>query len=119
MRFIFHLLGIIFFIIWIAIGGVALFGVISLAKSQPWQMLSSINLSGLTNTVSNVGNVADVVQKIQANKGDAAAAYNSLSTTQQDCLKKELGSKTITDILAGVKIDPTPDLVLKAMKCVK
>ncbi|MCX6779203.1 MAG: hypothetical protein NTU97_03155 [Candidatus Magasanikbacteria bacterium] len=119
MRFIFHLLGIIFFVIWIAIGGVALFGVLTLAKTQPWQMLSSINLGGLTNTVGSVGNIADVVQKIQANKGDAAAAYNSLSTTQQDCLKKELGSQTITDVLAGKQIQPTPDLILKAMKCVK
>ena len=119
MRFIFHVLGIIYFVIWIAIGAVLLYGVLVFSKTQPWQMLNTGNWNGLVSTVNNVGNVADVIQKIQANKGDASAAFNSLNTVQQDCLKKELGSQTISDVLAGKQIQPTPDLVLKAMKCVK
>ena len=119
MRFIFHLLGIIYFAIWITIVGALLCLGLFLLKAQPWQALNGVNLSGLKNTVGSIGNVADVIQKIQTNKGDASAAYNSLTSSQQDCLKKQLGTQTINDVLSGKKIEPTPDLILKAMGCVK
>ncbi len=123
MRFIFHLLGIIYFAIWIAIGAALLIGIFALVKAQPWQMMGNLgNFNGvgsLMGAFGSAGNVADVIQKIQSNKGDIVAAFGSLPKSQQDCLRKELGNKLVDDALAGKTIDPTPDLVLKAMKCVR
>jgi len=135
MRFIFHFLGIIYFIIWIVIGAALLAGFFVFVKVKPWEMLKGFNLgvtSGLTGNVGNlgnlsnvsgafssVGNIAGVVQKLQSNKGDLAGAFNSLPKSEQDCLRKELGDRLVNDALAGKKVEPTPDLVIKAMKCVK
>ncbi|KKR48333.1 MAG: hypothetical protein UT86_C0007G0012 [Candidatus Magasanikbacteria bacterium GW2011_GWC2_40_17] len=120
MRFIFHLLGIVYFVIWIVIGAILLFAMFTFLKVKPWAMLGGTNsLQNISNVFNQAGSVADVIQKIQANKGDVGVAFNSLSKDQQDCLRKELGDKTVSDALSGVKINPTPDLILKAMKCVK
>lgn len=119
MKFLFHLLGIIYFTLWIAIGGVVLFLALTLIKVKPWQLLQSVNLTGVTNSLTSASNVADVIQKIQNNKEGVIAAYNSLNATQQDCLKKQLGSTTVDNVLAGKEVKPTSDMILKALTCVK
>ncbi|HPV70388.1 MAG TPA: hypothetical protein PKY08_00565 [Candidatus Magasanikbacteria bacterium] len=119
MKFIFHVLGTIFFALWIAIGAVVLFLALSLIKVKPWQLLSSVNLSGVTANISSAGNVAEVIQKIQNNKEGVVAAYNSLNTTQQDCLKKQLGETIINNVLSGKEVKPTSDMILKSLICVK
>ncbi|MEK7189948.1 MAG: hypothetical protein AAB666_03125 [Patescibacteria group bacterium] len=121
MRFIFHLLGILFFLIWIVIGAAMLIGLLFVFKAKPWQALGAMtggNLGAISGMIGNVGNVAEVVKKLQSNGGDATATFNSLPKTQQDCLTKKLGSKTISDAMAG-KLQPSPDLVFKAMECLK
>ena len=127
MRFIFHLLGILFFIIWIVIGAALLIGLLFVFQAKPWQAIGSMMggnsgglgaINGIMGNLGNVGNVADVVKKLQSNGGDATATFNSLPKTQQDCLIKKLGSKTISDAMAG-KLQPSPDLVFKAMECLK
>ena len=127
MRFIFHLLGILFFIIWIVIGAALLIGLLFVFQAKPWQALGPMiggglgnlgAISGIIGNLGNVGNVADVVKKLQSNGGDATATFNSLPKKQQDCLTQKLGSKTISDAMAG-KLQPSPDLVFKAMECLK
>jgi hypothetical protein len=123
MRFIFHLLGILFFIIWIVIGAALLIGLLFVFQAKPWQMMGGNSggfgaISGMMGNLSNVGNVAEVVKKLQSNGGDAAATFNSLPKKQQDCLIKKLGSKNISDAMAG-KLQPSPDLIFKAMECLK
>lgn len=127
MRFIFHLLGILFFTIWIVIGAALLVGIFLVFQMKPWQAIGSMMggssgglgvISGIMGSLGNVGNVADVVKKLQSNGGDAAATFNSLPKTQQDCLTKKLGNKTISDAMAG-KLQPSPDLIFKAMECLK
>lgn len=122
MRFIFHLLGIIYFLIWILIGAALLVGAFALIKVKPWQMVGGLinggGLGGLSSMVGNVGNVGDLLQKIQTKNGNVPEIYNSLPKEQQACLKKEIGDKTVESALLG-KLNLTPDLVLKAMKCVK
>ncbi len=126
MRFIFHLLGILFFLIWIVIGAAMLIGLLFLFKAKPWQALGTMiggggglgAISGVMNNLGNVGNVAEVVKKLQSNGGDAVATFNSLPKKQQDCLIQKLGSKNISDAMAG-KLQPSPDLVFKAMECLK
>ncbi|MBI5732098.1 MAG: hypothetical protein HY982_01935 [Candidatus Magasanikbacteria bacterium] len=123
MRFLFHLFGIIYFIIWTAIGVALLAGALLLIKVKPWQLVSGVvggsNLGAVGSLLGNTGNIADVVKKFQGDSGAAAGAFNSIPKAQQDCLVKELGSKTVNDALAGKKIEPTPDMILKAMKCIK
>lgn len=124
MRFFFHLFGTLFFIVWTVIGVAILAGVFLLVSAKPWQAVSGLvsgnglgSLGGLSAMVSNAGNLGDLVQKMSQGK-DIKEGFNSLPKAQQDCLYKELGSKTVSDALAG-KIQPTPDLALKAMKCLK
>ncbi len=119
MRFLFHLLGIIYFLIWIVIGAALLVGIFTVAKLKPWTMLGNVGNFGSTLGVLNsTGNIGDVLQKIQSKKGDIPAAFNSLSKDQQTCLKNEFGESTVNQALAGT-LNFTPDLLLKAMKCVK
>lgn len=127
MRFIFHLLGILFFIIWIVIGVALIIGLFFVFQMKPWQALGPMMggssgglgaISGLVGNLGNVGNVAEVVKKLQSNGGDAAVTFNSLPKTQQDCLFKKLGSKTISEAMTG-KLQPSPDLIFKAMECLK
>lgn len=127
MRFIFHLLGILFFVIWIVIGVALLIGLFFVFTMKPWQALGPTiggnsgglgAISGMMGNLGSIGNVAEVVKKLQSNGGDAAATFNSLPKTQQDCLTKKLGVKTINEIIAG-KLQPSPDLAFKAMECLK
>lgn len=129
MRFIFHLLGILFFIIWIVIGAALLAGIFLLFSLKPWQALGPMMsgggglgnlgaISGIVGNLGNMGQMGELVKKLQSNGGDAAATFNSLPKTQQDCLTKKLGSKTISDAMAG-KLQPSPDLIFKAMECLK
>ena len=121
MKFIYHIFGIICYIIWSVIGIAIIIGGYSFYKSQP-ALVSSLmgtkNLTSVVSSISNAGNIGDLMQKIQSKKGDIAGAYNSLSKDQQTCLKTELGNDTITQALAGT-LNFTPDLVLKASKCIK
>ena len=129
MRFIFHLLGILFFLIWIVIGAALLAGIFLLFSLKPWQALSPMMnnggglgnlgaISGLMGNLGNVGKMGELAQKLQNNNGDIAATFNSLPKSQQDCLTKKLGSKTISEAVAG-KLQPSPDLIFKAMECLK
>lgn len=127
MRFIFHLLGILFFTIWIVIGAALLVGLFFVFTMKPWQAIGGMigggsgglgAISSMMGNLGNIGNVAEVVKKLQSNGGDAAATFNSLPKTQQDCLTKKLGSKTISEAMAG-KLQPSPDLIFKAMECLK
>lgn len=124
MRFLYHLFGILFFIVWTVIGAAILIGVFLLVSAKPWQAVSGLmsggglgSLGGLSGLMGSAGNMGDLVQKMSSGK-DIKEGFNSLPKTQQDCLNKELGSKTINDALAG-KLQPSPDLVFKAMKCLK
>lgn len=120
MRFIFHLLGIIYFLIWIVIGSALLIGALAVIKIKPWQMLGQVgNWSQMMGVVNNIGSTADVMQKVQNNRGDVVSVLNSLPKSQQDCLRKEVGEKTVNEVLSGKKFDITPDLIFKAMKCLK
>jgi len=122
MKFLYHLFGIIHFIIWSIIGVALMFGIYKVSNSGAGGMMNFLagqkNLSGVMSTITNTGNIGELMQKIQSKNGDIAGTYNSLTKTQQDCLKKELGNETITQALAGT-LNFTPDLVLKASKCIK
>lgn len=129
MRFIFHLLGILFFTIWIVIGAALLAGIFLLFSLKPWQALGPMTggdlgnlgmgaFGGMVGQLGNVGKMGELAQKLQSNGGDVAAVLNSLPKSQQDCLNKKLGAKTISDAMAG-KLQPSPDLIFKAMECLK
>lgn len=122
MRFFFHLFGTLFYVIWIVIGVGILVGAFLLISAKPWQAISGLvsggglsSLGGLGAITGQTGNIGDVVQKMSSGKS-ISEGFSALPKTQQDCLSKELGGKTITDALAG-KLQPTPDLIMKAMKC--
>lgn len=126
MRFIYHLFGTLFFIVWTAIGLALIAGVLLLFSAKPWESLSGLMpggkldvsaLGGVMKTMGQAGDIGDLVQKMSAGK-DVKEEFISLPKEQQDCLYKELGEKTVNDALAG-KIQPTPDLIFKGMKCMK
>ncbi len=116
MRFIFHILGILFFLIWITIGAAIVVGLILLFTIKPWQARAGGNAGGVVSSLMGSNMLSGILPKL--NPKDLSEGIKSLPKTQQDCLSKELGSKTIDDALAG-KLQPTPDLILKAMKCLK
>ncbi len=127
MRFFYHLFGALFFIVWTVLGLALIAGIFLLFNTKPWEALSGLMPSGkldvsalgggLTKTMGQAGDIGDLVQKISSGK-DINEEFKSLPKVQQDCLYKELGDKTVNDALAG-KLQPTPDLVFKAMKCLK
>lgn len=124
MRFLFHLFGTLFYVVWTVIGAAILVGVLLLVSAKPWQAISGIvsgsglsGLGGLSSIMGRTGNIGEVVQKMSSGK-NISEGFSALPKTQQDCLSKELGGRTINDALAG-KLQPTPDLIMKAMKCIK
>lgn len=123
MRFIFHLLGILFFLIWITIGAAILAGLVLLFILKPWQAFFPANVGatgsqskGVVGSLMGSAMVSGLLPKFGSKELDEG--FKSLSKGQQDCLNQELGAKTVNDALSG-KVQPTPDLILKAMKCLK
>lgn len=119
MSFIYHIFGIIFYVIWSIIGALILVGVILIFVFKPWQAVAggNLNLGSVGSLFGQTGGVSDLIGKLQSG-GGIKDSYNNMPKASQDCLRQEVGSQKVDDILAG-KISPGPDVILKAAKCLK
>ena len=107
-KFIFHILGIIFFLIWITIGALLL---VVVAKVNPAQLLSQA--SGAAGLLQGLGALPGLSQLSQAG---AKGIYDSLPADKQACVKKAWGEETLAAVLAGQK-PLSGDLVSKMIGC--
>jgi hypothetical protein len=116
-KFIFHILGIVFFLIWIAIGGVVLVGIL---KFNPLRVIGQIsggvapNLgSGASGLLQGLG-VLEGFNKLSANS--AKGLYESLPPEKQACVKKAWGEATLAAVLAN-QTSLSSDLISKVIGC--
>lgn len=125
MKFIYHLFGTIFFVVWAIIGLVLLVSGFALAKSKPWQgvapMMSVLGAGGFGGMMSGLGGtqlgaMQEIMQKM-GQFGTVKGFYDSLKPAEQTCLTKQLGEKNLKEILANPQYKPTPDMVLKGVQC--
>ncbi|MEK9158952.1 MAG: hypothetical protein AAB673_03035 [Patescibacteria group bacterium] len=120
MGFFYHIFGVIYYVIWSVIGLLVLAALFMVVGTKPLDAFSQLkslkaNLSGVQSVVNQAGSIGDVVKNIQTG---GIPNLNSLPKATQDCLKKEIGEKNLNGIVAGT-IKPTPDLIFKAMGCLK
>lgn len=125
MKFIYHLFGTIFFIVWAVIGLVLLVSGFAIVKAKPWQgvapMMSALSAGGFGGMMSGLGGtqlgaMQGVMQKM-GQFGTVKGFYDSLKPAEKTCLSKQLGEKNLQDILANPQYKPTPDMVLKGVQC--
>ncbi|MBI5230340.1 MAG: hypothetical protein HY981_03530 [Candidatus Magasanikbacteria bacterium] len=125
MKFIYHLFGTIFFVVWAGIGLVLLVSGFALAKAKPWQgiapMMSALSSEGFGGKMSGLGGtqlsgIQEMMQKM-GQFGTVKGFYDSLKPAEKACLAKQLGEKNLADILANPQYKPTPDVVLKGVQC--
>ncbi len=125
MKFIYHLFGSIFFIIWSLIGLALIMSGFALFQSKPWQniapMMSVLNSGGLNGFVTGGGAtqisaMQDMMKKM-GQFGTVKSFYDSLNPAEQVCLKKQMGEQNISAILANPQYKPTPDMILKGVQC--
>jgi hypothetical protein len=119
MSFIYHIFGIIFYVIWSIIGALILVGLILIFVFKPWQAVAggNFNLGAVGSLIGQAGGMGDLISQLQSG-GGIKDSYNNLPKASQDCLRQEVGSQKVDDILAG-KISPGSDVILKAAKCIK
>lgn len=125
MKFLYHLLGIIFFSVWALIGLVVIVSGFTIAKAKPWEgiapMMGIFGSGGLGGMMSGLGGtqlgaMQDVMKKM-SQFGTVKAFYDSLKPSEQDCLKKQLGEKNVQDMISNSQYKPTPEVVLKGVQC--
>jgi len=117
-KFIFHILGIIFFLIWIVIGGLVL---VTASKVNLNQILGGL-LKG--NLVGDLGGGAsgllqglgDLPGLSQLGNASAKTLYESLSPDKQACVRKVWGETTLKSVLDG-QAALSSDLVSKVIGC--
>lgn len=118
MSFLYHVFGIIFYIIWSVIGAAILAIIVLMLMFKPWNALSGgAGLGSLTGMTGQVSGMGDVLKTIQ-NQGGVKDSYNNLPKKTQDCLKNQLGEKNLNDLLAG-KTSLTPAVVMQAVTCLR
>lgn len=120
MGFFYHIFGVIYYVVWSVIGILLLVAVFLLVGTKPFDTFSQFknikaNLSGAQSIINQAGSIGDVVKNIQAG---GIPNLNTLPKATQDCLKKEIGEQNLNGIIAGT-IKPSPDLIFKAMGCLK
>jgi len=120
MGFFYHIFGVIYYVVWSVIGILLLVAIFLLVGTKPLEAFSQLknikaNLSGVQSVVNQAGSIGDVVKNIQTG---GIPNLNSLPKATQDCLKKEIGEQNLNGIIAGT-IKPSPDLIFKAMGCLK
>lgn len=127
MKFIYHLFGTIFFIVWTLIGLVLVAGGFAILQNKPWQnvapLMGILNAaqgsgSGLLNGLSSAqfGGAQTMMNKM-SQFGTVKGFYDSLKPAEQTCLRKQIGSQALDAILANPQYKPTPDMVLKGVQC--
>ncbi len=124
MKFIFHLFGTIFFVIWILIGLVLIVGGFTLVKSEPWKgiapIMSAFGASGIGGLNglggAQFGAMQEVMKKM-SQFGTVKGFYDSLKPAEQDCLKKQLGEKSVQEMIGNPQYKPTPEVALKGIQC--
>lgn len=119
MGFIYHIFGIIFYVIWSIIGALILVGIILIFVFKPWQSVAGgLNFGSVGALLGGAGGgVGELIGQLQSGNG-IKESYNNLPKASQDCLRQEVGNQKVEDILAG-KISPGSDVILKAVKCLK
>jgi len=120
MGFFYHIFGVIYYVIWSAIGLLVLVALFMLVGTKPLDTFSQLkglkeNISGVQSVVNQAGSIGDLVKNLQTG---GIPNLSSLPKATQDCLKKEIGEKQLADLIAG-KVKPSPDLIFKAMPCIK
>lgn len=115
MRFIFYLLAIIFFLIWIPIGGMVL---VTLTKVNPSQLLGQTIGggavgSGTAGFLQGLG-IWESLNKLSTS--GAKGLYDSLTPEKQACVRKAWGDQTLAAVLAGTQ-PLNSDLVSKVIGC--
>lgn len=118
MSFLYHIFGIIFYIIWSIIGAAILVVMVLLFMFKPWNAMSGgVGLGSLTSMMGQVGGVGDLIKNIQ-NQGGIKESYGNLPKTTQDCLKKQLGEQKLNDLLAG-KTQLNSTVMMQAVQCLR
>ena len=125
MKFVYHLFGTIFFVVWALIGLVLLVSGFSLVKSKSLQgiapMIGAFGSGGFGGMMgglggTQLGGMQDVMKKM-GQFGTVKGFYDSLKPAEQTCLSKQLGEKNLQEILGNPQYKPTPDMVLKGVQC--